>query len=81
MAVSIRLSRQGAKKHPQFLIVAAHRRNKRDGVYLEKLGHYFPKAKAAKDKIQVNLEALKAWEARGAQMTQTVGQLIKSLAK
>jgi small subunit ribosomal protein S16 len=79
--VTIRLSRQGAKKHPQYLIVAVDSAKKRDGAYLEKLGHYFPKAAEPKDKVQVNLEALKAWQARGAQVTQTVGQLLKRLAK
>ena len=81
MAVMIRLARQGAKKHPQYLIVAVDSAKKRDGAYLEKLGHYFPKAVEPKDKIQVNLEALNAWRGKGAQVTQTVGQLLKRLAK
>ena len=81
MAVTIRLSRQGAKKNPQYLIVAVDSEKKRDGAYLDRLGHYFPKAKEPKDKIQVNLEAVQAWRAKGAQFSQTVGQLIKSLAK
>lgn len=81
MAVKIRLSRQGAKKNPQYLIVVVDSAAKRDGAFLQKLGHYFPKAAKASDKIQVNLEALKAWQAKGAQPTKTVGQLIKTLAK
>ncbi|MFZ9596068.1 MAG: 30S ribosomal protein S16 [Bdellovibrionia bacterium] len=79
MAVTIRLSRQGAKKNPQYLIVAVDSAKKRDGAYLENLGHYFPKAKEAKEKIQVNQEAVKAWMAKGAQVSQTVGQLLKNL--
>lgn len=81
MAVTIRLSRQGAKKNPQYLIVAVDSAKKRDGAYLERLGHYYPKAKEAKDKIKVNLEALTAWKTKGAQCSQTVGQLLKTLAK
>lgn len=81
MAVTIRLSRQGAKKNPQYLIVAVDSAKKRDGAHLESLGHYYPKAKSAKDKIKVNLEAVKAWQAKGAQCSQTVGQLLKILAK
>ena len=81
MAVMIRLSRQGAKKHPQYLIVAVDSAKKRDGAYLENLGHYYPKAKEAKDKVKVNLEALTAWKVKGAQVTQTVGQLLKRLAR
>lgn len=81
MAVTIRLSRQGAKKNPQYLIIAVDSAKKRDGAYLANLGHYFPKAKEPKDKIQVNLEEIKAWQAKGAQVSQTVGQLLKTLAK
>jgi len=81
MAVTIRLSRQGAKKNPQYLVIAVDSMKKRDGAYLENLGHYYPKAKEAKDKIKVNLEKVKAWQARGAQVSQTVGQLLKTLAQ
>jgi small subunit ribosomal protein S16 len=81
MAVTIRLSRQGAKKNPQYLIVAVDSAKKRDGAYLQNLGHYYPKAKEPKDKIKVDFEAVKAWQAKGAQCSQTVGQLLKSLAK
>ena len=81
MAVQIRLSRQGAKKHPSYLVVALDSTKKRDGEYLAKLGQYFPKAAAEKDKLKIDLEALKAWQAKGARMTQTVGQLVKKLAK
>jgi len=81
MAVTIRLSRQGAKKHPQYLIVAVDPSKKRDGAYLDKLGHYFPKAKTAKEKIQIDLDKYKTWTTKGAQVSQTVGQLVKTLAK
>lgn len=81
MAVTIRLSRQGAKKNPQYLIVAVDSNKKRDGAYLENLGHYFPKAKTNAEKIQINQDALNAWRAKGAQCSQTVGQLLKTLAK
>jgi small subunit ribosomal protein S16 len=81
MAVTVRLSRQGAKKNPQYLIVAVDSAKKRDGAYLQNLGHYYPKAKEAKDKIKVDIEAINAWKVKGAQFSQTVGQLLKSLAK
>jgi small subunit ribosomal protein S16 len=81
MPVTIRLSRQGAKKHPQYLVIAVDSAKKRDGAYLEKLGHYFPKEKEPKNKLKVNLDALNAWKAKGAQVSQTVGQLLKTLAK
>jgi small subunit ribosomal protein S16 len=81
MPVTIRLQRQGAKKNPQYLVVVVDSAKKRDGEYLEKLGHYFPKAKTLKEKVQVNAERAKAWISRGAQPTQTVGQLLNSLTK
>ena len=81
MAVTIRLSRQGAKKNPQYLIVAVDSNRKRDGAYLENLGHYYPKAKEAKDKVKVDVAAVEAWKLKGAQFSQTVGQLLKTLAK
>jgi small subunit ribosomal protein S16 len=81
MGVQIRLSRQGAKKNPQYLIVAVDSAKKRDGAHLANLGHYYPKAKTAAEKIKANLEEIKAWQAKGAQLTQTVGQLLKNLAK
>jgi small subunit ribosomal protein S16 len=81
MAVTIRLSRQGAKKNPQYLVVAVDSAKKRDGAYLEKLGHYFPKAKTDAEKLKVNLELVKAWQVKGAQVTKTVGQLLKAQAK
>ncbi len=78
MAVRLRLSRQGAKKNPQYLIVAVDENKKRDGIYLERLGHYFPKAKNPKEKIKVNLEAVNAWLKKGAQLSQTARQLLKN---
>jgi small subunit ribosomal protein S16 len=77
MGVKIRLSRQGAKKNPQYMVVATNSNTKRDGEYLEKLGYYFPKAKAQVEKLKVNREALQAWIAKGAQLTDTVAELVK----
>ncbi len=42
MAVKIRLTRMGAKKHPSYRIVATDSRRKRDGEYLEQIGFYDP---------------------------------------
>ena len=81
MAVTLRLSRQGAKKHPQYLVVAVDSAKKRDGEYLENLGHYYPKAKEWKDKAKLNLAAIAAWKARGAQVSQIVAQLIKHASR
>jgi small subunit ribosomal protein S16 len=81
MPVSIRLSRHGAKKNPIYMVVAVDTYAKRDGAYLENLGQYFPKAATAAEKVKINVEAIKAWQAKGAQLSQTVGQLLKTIAK
>lgn len=77
MAVKIRLSRQGPRNKPQFMIVVMDEDKKRDGEYLDKIGFYYPKAKTPKEKIKIQPELLKKWISRGAQLTQTVGQLIR----
>ena len=79
--VKLRLRRKGRTHHPVYDIIAIDGRNKRDGAFLESLGHYYPQAKDAKDKIKVNLEAVQAWQGKGAQVSQTVGELLKTLAK
>ena len=52
--VKIRLQRLGAKKRPQYLIVAATEGAKRDGKFFEKLGFYYPKAVKPADKIKLD---------------------------
>ena len=42
MAVSIRLSRGGAKKRPYYKIVVADARTARDGKFIERIGSYTP---------------------------------------
>ncbi len=76
--VKIRLQRLGAKKRPQFMIVATSEGSKRDGNHFEKLGYYYPKAEKAADKVSLNKEAYEAWVKKGAQVTLTVEQVIKS---
>jgi len=78
MAVMIRLARQGAKKKPEYLIVATSTTGKRDGGFLAKLGHYFPKATTAAAKVKVDAAALEKWIAAGAQMTRTVKQALQA---
>jgi small subunit ribosomal protein S16 len=81
MAVTIRLSRQGAKKRPQYLIIAVDSAKKRDGAHLAALGHYYPKAKTLAEKVKADVPAIKAWVAKGARVSQTVGQLLKGIAE
>jgi len=76
--VKIRLQRMGAKKNPQFVIVAANETAARNGKFFEKLGFYYPKAASAKDKLKLDTEKFDAWMKKGAQLTLTVEQIVKA---
>lgn len=74
MAVRIRLQRLGRKKRPFYRLVAADARAQRDGVFLERLGHYNPITEPA-DVVIDEEKALK-WLRRGAQPTDTAKRLL-----
>lgn len=74
--VKIRLQRFGAKKAPQYRIVASDSRSPRDGKFLEVLGTYNPLTNPAT--VNVNAEATKKWLENGAQPTVTVKNILKS---
>jgi len=73
MAVKIRLTRMGAKKHPTYRIVASDSRRSRDGQYLELIGTYNP----CKDSIvTIDKEKALKWLNRGAIPTNTVRSIL-----
>jgi small subunit ribosomal protein S16 len=76
MATRIRLRRVGRKKVPLYRIVVAEKSAPRDGRFIEILGTYDPRAK---DDQQVTLDAdkAKAWLAKGATTSDTVGSILK----
>lgn len=73
MPVKLRLTRMGKKKQPFYRIVAADSRTRRDGKYLEKIGHYNPLADPAE--IVINEERAFYWLRNGAIPTDTVRSL------
>lgn len=75
MAVVIRLRQEGAKGRPVFRIVAADKRFRREGRFLEILGTYDPQ-KGIKG-ANVNLDRVNAWIAQGAKPSETVTSIIK----
>ena len=77
--VKIRLTRRGAKKRPFYRIVAIDKRKQRDGRPLEFLGTYDPTPNP--ERVDIKVEKLEAWLAKGAQMSPTVRSLIKREAK
>ncbi len=73
--VKIRLKRIGAKKAPFYRVVVADSRSPRDGKFIEEIGTYDPMADPSIFKIDG--EKVKAWVAKGAQITDTVKALLK----
>jgi small subunit ribosomal protein S16 len=73
MSVKIRLARGGAKKRPFYRIVVAEATAPRDGKFIDRIGTFDPmKPKDAADRVVLDLEAAKAWLAKGAQPTDRV---------
>ena len=73
MPIKIRLARAGAKKRPFYKIVIAEATAPRDGRFIDKIGTFDPmKPKDAADRVVLDLEAAKAWLAKGAQPTDRV---------
>lgn len=74
MAVKIRLARHGAKKRPYYRVVVADGRMPRDGRYIELVGRYNPLTNPKT--IDLDLEKIDEWIAKGAQPSTTVAHLI-----
>lgn len=73
--VKIRLTRQGAKKHPFYRIIAIDERKPREGRPLEFLGTYDPGIEP--ERIQLKSERIEAWVADGAQLSPRVATLVR----
>ena len=70
MAVRIRLLRMGKIRNPQYRIVVADSRTKRDGRAIEYVGLYHPKEEPSR--IEVNSERVQHWLTVGAQPSEPV---------
>ena len=80
MAVRIRLSRGGSKKHPFYRVVAADQRAPRDGRFIEKLGTYNPLLpQDHEQRLVINEERVKYWLGVGAQPTERLEKLFSNL--
>ena len=77
--VVIRLARGGAKKKPFYHVVAADRRNPRDGRYIERLGYFNPLARGQESRLELQEERVNYWIKQGAQPSERVMSLLKSL--
>ena len=75
MAVKIRLLRMGKIRNPQYRIVVADSRTKRDGRAIEYVGIYQPKEHPSI--IQVKSERVQYWLSVGAQPSEAVQRLLE----
>ena len=76
MAVKLKLTRLGSKKHPFYRVVAANDETRRAGRPLQLLGYYNPMTNPAE--VKLDADKIKEWLARGAEPTDTVRALIKA---
>lgn len=79
--VVIRLARGGANKRPFFSLVVADSRRAAKGKFIERVGFYDPKAPEGRESLRVNVERMKHWQGKGAQLSATVKRLVKQFAK
>ena len=71
--LKIKLSRFGKRNQPHFRIVVNEARDKRDGSYVEMIGHYAPVQ--TPKVLELDIKKYDAWIAKGAQPTDTVASL------
>ena len=74
MATRIRLKRLGKIRNPQYRIVVADARTKRDGRVIEEVGKYHPKEEPSL--IEVNSERVQYWLSVGAQPSEPVQAIL-----
>jgi small subunit ribosomal protein S16 len=73
----LRLARAGSKKRPVYHLVAADKRARRDGRFIENLGYYIP----TRDILVLQQDRIDQWVNVGAQMTDTAKALVKKARK
>ncbi len=74
--VKIRLTRLGNTHNPHYRLIVVDAKQKRDGGYLENLGHYDPR-KTTENWLNINNERAKYWLGVGAQASDTARRLMK----
>jgi small subunit ribosomal protein S16 len=73
----MRLRRVGRKRQPSYRIVVADGESPRDGRFVELIGRYDPRAKAADKQLDVDVAKARAWLQKGATPSETVASLLK----
>ncbi|WP_067548062.1 30S ribosomal protein S16 [Nocardia crassostreae] len=75
MAVRIKLTRMGKIRNPQYRVVIADARTRRDGRAIESIGIYQPKQEPSL--IQIDSERAQYWLGVGVQPTEPVKRLLE----
>ncbi|AWB81661.1 30S ribosomal protein S16 [Corynebacterium yudongzhengii] len=75
MAVKIKLQRMGKIRNPQYRVIVADSRTRRQGRAIENIGIYHPKEQPSL--IDINSERAQYWLGVGAQPTEPVLALLK----
>ncbi|UGT42127.1 30S ribosomal protein S16 [Nocardia yamanashiensis] len=75
MAVRIKLTRMGKIRNPQYRVVVADARTRRDGRAIESIGKYHPKEEPSL--IEIDSERAQYWLSVGAQPTEPVQRLLE----
>ncbi len=73
--LKIKLTRTGKTHEPHFRIVVVEAKSRRDGAYVENIGHYNPVSK----ELVLDSAKFENWKQKGAQPTRTVAGLAKRL--
>ncbi len=76
--LKIRLRRTGARNQPSYRVVVADSRAARDGAFIDHLGHYNPRTEPPT--LSIDQEKAQKWIRQGAQPTDSVKQLLRTLA-
>ena len=71
----IRLARVGARKQPHYRVVVIEKDRARNGRSIEVVGTYNPRTEPTS--IEFKRDRVDYWVSKGAQLSETVGKLLK----
>ncbi len=75
MSVTIRLARTGRKNLPSFKMVVSNTKDKRNGRYIDILGHYNPSAHPVE--FSYDKERYEYWRKNGSLISDAVKELVE----
>lgn len=77
--VVIRLARFGTKHKPRYRVTVADKRRWLNGKFIEVIGSYNPQAPQGEVAFKIDLAKANEWISKGAQPTERVRSLMRSL--